>query len=311
MVNRLLLLVMIVWGSPVMTELDAQSDTIPLIKMNSGHLSVDVRLQNVIDAKAMLESGIPFPILDSMFVVQNQKKLNVQLVPSEISMNLNGRKMRCYYQTTDTISVNSQIHTGITLIGNLASRGIDMMYPIQSFINPADSGSCIVELDIQNLFMRHITNKELAGIKNKYRELDIKKDELGNMYSLDTELSVRDTMGRNTILNATFIPDLGNVMFLALFESHPDVKSFIHNTNIQLQKGYNSKGQPLPVKVMSVYECTFGKEEKFSNVTFITTPFYTQLKSDGFLGLDFLRRFNVILDFQHNKFYLKRIHKEN
>ena len=76
----------------------------------------------------------------------------------------------------DTISVNSQIHTGITLIGNLASRGIDMMYPIQSFINPADSGSCIVELDIQNLFMRHITNKELAGIKNKYRELDIKKD---------------------------------------------------------------------------------------------------------------------------------------
>ena len=70
-----------------------------LIKMNSGHLSAHVRLQNVIDAKAMLESGIPFPILDSMFVVQNQKKLNVQLVPSEISMDLNGRKMRCYYQT--------------------------------------------------------------------------------------------------------------------------------------------------------------------------------------------------------------------
>ena len=143
-----------------------------------------------------------------------------------------------------------------------------MMYPIQSFINPADSGSCIVELDIQNLFMRHITNKELAGIKNKYRELDIKKDELGNMYSLDTELSVRDITGRNTILNGSFIPDLGNVMFLALFESHPDVKSFIHNTNIQLQKGYNPKGQPLPVKVMSVYECTFEKEEKFSNVHF-------------------------------------------
>ena len=99
MVNRLLLLVMIVLGSPVMTELNAQSDTIPLIKMNSGHLSAHVRLQNVIDAKAMLESGIPFPILDSMFVVQNQKKLNVQLVPSEISMDLNGRKMRCYYQT--------------------------------------------------------------------------------------------------------------------------------------------------------------------------------------------------------------------
>ena len=211
----------------------------------------------------------------------------------------------------DTISVNSQIHTGITLIGNLASRGIDMMYPIQSFINPADSGSCIVELDIQNLFMRHITNKDLAGIKNKYRELDIKKDELGNMYSLDTELSVRDITGRNTILNGSFIPDLGNVMFLALFESHPDVKSFIHNTNIQLQKGYNPKGQPLPVKVMSVYECTFEKEEKFSNVTLITTPFYTQLKSDGFLGLDFLRHFNVIFDFQNDKFYLKRTHKGN
>ena len=139
----------------------------------------------------------------------------------------------------------------------------------------------------------------------------MENDELGKMYSFNSKLSVRDTTGRETVLDGKFIPDLGNVMFLALFENHPDVSDFIHRTNIQLQQGYNKKGVPLPVKVMPVYESVLGDKEMFSNITFITTPFYTQLKSDGFLGLDFLKHFNVIFDFTNNKFYMKRVYNGN
>lgn len=291
--------------------INAQSDTIRLMKMNSGHLSAHVTLQNNIDANIMLESGIPFPILDSIFVFQNRDKMNIQIAPSEISMNFNGRKVRCYHQTSDTIFVNYQIHTGITLIADLASRGIDMMCPIQAFVTPTDSASCIVELDIQRKFMRYMPYSELSLKKGQYEKFNMKNDELGKMYSFNSKLSVRDTTGRETVFDGKFIPDLGNVMFLALFENHPDVGDFIHRTNIQLQQGYNKKGLPLPVKVMPVYESVLGEKEVFSNITFITTPFYTQLKSDGFLGLDFFKHFNVIFDFSHNKFYMKRVYYGN
>lgn len=288
----------------------AQSDTIRLMKMKSGHLAASVMLQNKVEAKAMLESGIPFPILDSTFVFQNKEQMNIRIVPSEISMNFNGRKMRCYHQTTDTIFLNDRIYTGVTLIADLASRDIDMMYPVQSFVNPADSGSCIVELDIKNLFMRGITRSELGRVKEKYKLFRIQDDEYGKMYSLEAKLEIRDTARVSVVLNGRFIPDLGNVMFLALFENHPKVKEFIHNTNIRLQQGYDKKGQLLPMKVMLVPKCIFDDDEIFSDVVFITTPFYTQLKSDGFLGLDFLRRFSVIIDYGDNKFYIRRIEKE-
>lgn len=287
--------------------LNAQSDTIRLVKMNSGHLAAYIKLQNSIDAKIMLESGIPFPILDSIFVFRNKENMNIQIDPSEISMNFNGRKLRCYHQTSDTIFVNHQMRTGTTLIADLSSRGIDMMYPIQAFVNPIDFASCIVELDIQRKFMRYISGRELSSIESQYEKFDMDNDELGKMYSFNSKFSVRDSTGRETVLDGRFIPDLGNVMFLALFENHSDVSDFIRCTNIQLQQGYNKKGMPLPVKVMPVYESVLGDKEMFSNITIITTPFYTQLKSDGFLGLDFLKHFNVVFDFSNNKFYLKRI----
>lgn len=288
------------------SSLNAQSDTIRIEKMNSGHFSARVLLQKSIDTRIMLESGIPFPILDSTFVSGNKKKININIIPGNISMNLSGKKVRCYHQTTDTLFINGQIHTDTTLIANLSRTDIDMLYPIQSFINPIDS-SRIIELDISGSFMRYMSHNELSQVKEQYKTFNMQNEDYGRMYSFETLLSVTDTMGKISKLKARFIPDLGNPMFLALFENHPDVKDFIQATSIKLQQGYNKAGKPMPLKVMPVIECAFDNDEKFSDVVFITTSTYSNLKSDGFLGLDFLRRFNVIFDFGDKKIYLKRI----
>ncbi len=284
----------------------AQSDTIRLEKLSTGHRAACLTLQHKLPLKAMLESGIPFPILDSTFVFQNSALLNLSLKPSEISMNLNGEKIRCYYQTEDTVFLNRQIYTGITLIANLRSRGIDMMYPVQTFCTPEDNiPSCIIELNLKRNYMRQLTRKELSFIQHQYSELTLRKGDYGKMYNLEAEFAIKDKTGKIATLRGKFIPDLGNIIFLALFENHPNVKDFIQNTAIPIQQGLNKKGQPMPVKAMHIKEGVFNKKVPFSNVVFMITPHFTQLESDGFLGLDFLRHFDVIFDFSNHRFYFK------
>lgn len=286
-------------------QLQAQSDPITIRKDKGNHLHAWMVLQQKQMVRVMLESGIPFPILDSTFVFNKLEKLGFKLVPSSISMNLNGNKLRCFYEINDTVYLNNHYYKGKTLVANLSPVGIEMMYPIQTFVNGTDSESCILEMDIEKESIRFLTRKELQAKKAEYHLFKMEKIEPGNLYVISSSLSVQDTTGQTSSLEGRFLLDLGNSMFLFLLEKNPKTREFLKTSVVKPQRGYSPDGKPSPMQVMVIPEGQFDKEINFSNVLVGVTPFL-RMNCEGILGVKFFEQFPVIFDFGDQRFYLKK-----
>lgn len=286
-------------------QLKAQSDPIAIRKDKGNHWYASMVLQQKQEVRVMLESGIPFPILDSTFVFNNLEKLGFKPLASSISMNLNGNRLRCFYEINDPVYLNNHYYKGKTLVADLSPKGIEMMYPIQTFVNGADSGSCILEMDIQKQSLRFLTRKELQAQKEGYRLFKMDKIAPGNLYVITSSLSIQDTTGRTSSLEGRFLLDLGNSLFLFLLEKNPKTSEFLKTSVVQPQPGYSPDGKPSPLQVMVIPEGRFGKEIYFSNVLVGVTPLL-RMNCEGILGMKFFEQFPVIFDFGSQRFYLKK-----
>lgn len=285
-------------------QLQAHSDTIAIRKDKGNHLHASMVLQQKQEVRVMLESGIPFPMLDSTFVFNNLKKLGFKPIPSSISMNLNGKRLRCFYEINDTVYLNNSYYKGKTLIANLSSRKIEMMYPIQTFVNSTDSGSCILEMDIEQQFLRFLTKEELQAKKAAYHLFKMEKIEPGEMYIISSSLFIQDTTGHTSSLEGRFLLDLGNSMFLFLLEKTPKTREFLKTSVVKPQRGYSSDGKPSPLQAMVIRRGRFD-DINFSDVLIGITPFL-KMNCEGILGIKFFEQFPVIFDFGSRRFYLKK-----
>lgn len=134
---------------------------IPLKKGKSRHLHANLILQNKLPVRGMIESGVPILVMDSTFVFNHLDDLNISLVESKATLNLAGNKYKCTHITNDTIFVNGLFYKGKTVIANIASKKIDIMYPIHLFGDLNDANSKIMELNISSKYMMPLTRQEL------------------------------------------------------------------------------------------------------------------------------------------------------
>lgn len=202
----------------------------------SKHLYADFILQKKFPVKAMIESGIPFLVLDSTFVFDHMKELSISLVESNNVLNLAGNRFVCRYITNDTIYLNNLYYKGKVLITDLTSKGVEAMYPIHTFRNPDDANSQIIELDISSKYITPLTREELKMKKSKYKKFPMRNDGYGEMYAIDSKLEVLSSASKRYYsLQGDFLLDLGNASFLFLLDQHPKYQEFISNSDFKLQ----------------------------------------------------------------------------
>ena len=286
--------------------LSAQSvDRKIIVKMGkSRHLYANLILQNKLPMRGMIESGVPVLVLDSTFLFTHLDDLNISLVESKATLNLAGNKYKCTHITNDTIFVNGLFYKGKTVIANMASKKIDIMYPIHLFGDLNDANSKIMELNISSKYMMPLTRQELELKKSKYKKYPMRNDGYGNMYAIDSELKVASNSKYYYSLEGDFLLDLGNASFLFLLEQHPAYKEFINNSNIELRQGNDNQGRKIPVKGFLAKKC-YMADVPFYDVTIAITPQLPKFTTVGVLGLKFFEKFNVIFDFGEKILYLK------
>lgn len=272
----------------------------------SKHLYADFILQKKFPVKAMIESGIPFLVLDSTFVFNHMKELGISLVESNNVLNLAGNRFVCRYITNDTIYLNNLYYKGKVLITDLTSKGVEVMYPIHTFRNPDDANSQIIELDISSKYITPLTREELKMKKSKYKKFPMRNDGYGEMYAIDSKLEVLSSVSKRYYsLQGDFLLDLGNASFLFLLDQHPKYQEFISNSDFKLQQGRNNQGKLIPVKAFWTSKCYIA-DKSFSNVTIAITQMLPKFTTVGILGLKFFENFNVIFDFEEKTLYLRK-----
>ncbi len=271
--------------------LSAQSvDRKIIVKMGkSRHLYANLILQNKLPVRGMIESGIPVLVLDSTFVFTHLDDLNISLVELKATLNLAGNKYKCTHITNDTIFVNGLFYKGKTVIANMASKKIDIMYPIHLFGDLNDANSKIMELNISSKYMMPLTRQELELKKSKYKKYPMRNDGYGNMYAIDSELKVASNSKYYYSLEGDFLLDLGNASFLFLLEQHPAYKEFIDNSNIELRQGNDNQGRKMPVKAFLAKKKCYMADMPFYDVTIGITPQLPKFTTVGVLGLKFLK----------------------
>lgn len=285
----------------------SKSQRVNISMGSSRHIFGDYILQKKFPVKVMLESGIPYPILDSTFVFTHKDELNISLSESNLTMNFVGKKMKCPYITTDSIFLNNMYYKGQVLIADLGPER-QLMYPIHTFKNLDDADSRIIKLNISEKYIEPLTRKELEQEIKGYDKFPMKNGGYGNMYVMDSKFTILANKHYYS-MKGEFLLDLGNASFLFLMEQHPSCKTFLENSDIKVQQGRNNKGELIPVKAFWTSECRIASHS-FEDVTVAITQSLPKFTSAGVLGLKFFECFSVIFDYDENVVYLRKIKRK-
>jgi hypothetical protein len=284
-----------------------ENHKIPLEKSKSGHLFATVKLENKLTAHAMLESGIPYLMLDSAYFFSHPKMFDLNLEADAVMMNFSGQRIKCRYTTKDTIHVNDLMYVGKILIGNLQSKNKDLLLPLQKLVNPLDNMTRIYELDMEEGYLLALKRTALKEKTKKHRMYPMTNDGYKKMYAvkLKYKIFLPPLPWKEYSLKGDYLLDLGNASFLFFLAHHPDFKQFIKKAPIKIVQAKNKAGKALPFKGFYAPRNKIGKD-LFHGQSIGITPFLTKFTTVGILGLKYFQQFNVVFDFDKKHLYLKR-----
>lgn len=253
----------------------------------------------------MLESGIPYLVLDSAYVFAHQKELNLNLEVRTVTMNLSGKRIKCRYLKRDSIYINNLLYVGKILVGNLRSKNKDLLLPLQKLTNVLDNDTRIYELDMQQGYLIALSHKSLNLKRREYQNLPMTNDAYKKMYAIKQKYTLSLSSGKEYSIKGDFLLDLGNAAFLFFLTQHPAFQKFIKETPVKVVQPKNRAGKPLPLKAFYAPKSKIG-ESLFKGHTVGITSCLPRFSTVGILGLKYFQQFNVIFDFDNKRLYLKR-----
>ena len=280
----------------------SQDNTFELSKLKSGHYAFPVKLNNQLEATALLESGIPAMLVDSAFVFSNLDKLALEWMPSDKNekMNLGGRTYNITHKVKGKIAISKDvIYEGDVFVLARYNQPYDVAIPIQNLA--LKKKRSVLFLDMNNNLLKVCKAKHMANMKG-YQKLAINTDTYLNMPAIKMELRV-DIGRESTPLDGNFVIDFGNPMFLFLHDHNKNVSSWIEENNIELQKAYNKQGKVVAQAFMPK-NCTMGNID-FKSVPITITKSLPRFTSEGNLGLKFFQNVMAVFDFNKGYCYMK------
>lgn len=280
----------------------AQENIFELSKLKSGHYAFPVKLNNQLEATALLESGIPAMLVDSAFVFNNLDKLALEWMPSDKNekMNLGGRIYNITHKVKGKMAISKEvIYEGDIFVLARYNQPYDVAIPIQNLM--LKKKRSVLLLDMNNNLLKVCRAKHIADIK-EYQKMPINTDTYLNMPAIKMKLHV-DIGRESTPLDGNFVIDFGNPMFLFLHAHNKNVTNWIEENKIELQNAHNKQGKVVAQAFMPK-NCMMGNID-FKSVPITMTKALPRFTSEGNLGLKFFQNVMAVFDFNEGYCYMK------
>jgi len=256
---------------------------------DGGHLYAEVLLQDSIPARAMLESGIAFPLIDSALVWSHPDLFRLEKLDSAVRFRMAvGANYAARYKLAPGLSVSGSRSLCDTYVVDMGGRKGDLLWPLNRFTTDSAATPGIFGLDIARGRLELLAEEELPGEGGGWTAWDMTRDERSGMYCLQSSLAFVNDRGRRVAEPAELVVDLGNAMLLALFAYKPEVKKFVSRSRIQELEGRTSAGKRLPV--IRPAEVIFMDAYTFRGQPVLLLENRMRLPGHGFLGIRFFER---------------------
>lgn len=277
-------------------------DTFKLEKEN-GHYLFEANINNKINGRFLLESGIHVMLMDSLFAIGNEKDLGLDFIETKGNekMNLGGKVYNITHKANGTMRLgnNTQYKGEIFVLSNYGSY-YDLAVPIQNIYHMEDN-SRILKLDMRDFVLQVLSREQFNVESHNYTTVDIHYDTYLNMPAVRSSLSF-GIGGERYTLSGDFVLDLGNAAFLFLLKQSSVVEDFLkNNPDINWQKAYNKKGiliaEAISADQGTLCGRTFGKQ------VIAITATLPRFTSVGSIGLKFFEGNVSIFDFDESVLY--------
>lgn len=277
-------------------------DTFKLKKEN-GHYLFEASINNEINGKFLLESGIHVMLMDSLFAIGNEKDLGLDFIEikGNEKMNLGGKVYNITHKANGTMRLgnNTQYKGEIFVLSNYGSY-YDLAVPIQNIFHMEDN-SRILKLDMRDSVFQVLSRERFNTESHNYTTADIHYDTYMNMPAVRSSLSF-GIGGERYTLSGDFVLDLGNAAFLFLLKQSSVVEDFLRNNpDIKWQKAYNKKGILIAEAISADQNTLCGRT--FGKQVIAITATLPRFTSAGSIGLKFFEGNVSIFDFDESVLY--------
>lgn len=276
--------------------------TFPLVR-DGGHLYAETLLQDSIPVRVMLESGIPFTLIDSALVWSHPDCFEPRKLDRPVRFRMAaGADYTASYKLAPGLSVGGSRCLNDVFVVDLDRHKGDLLYPLNTFTTDSAALPGMFGLDIRRGELRMLAETELPESGGAWTAYDMTRDERMGMYRVAGPLTLVDDRGGRTSRPMELVVDLGNATLLALFAYKPEVKEFVSESRIRVQDATTSGGQSLRVLMPSA--TLFLDAYSFAGQPVLLLEKPMRLPGDGFLGLPFFERFSLIFDFRHARLWV-------
>ena len=273
----------------------ANAQTDPVFKMGKegGHFYFEASV-NGVNAKLMLESGVPGLMMSDAFYEAHKDALQLDVKESDMKIRYLGGIHKIKYSAQARLSMGDAIFEGEVKIVEGAT---DIKMPMQMLHHALDNSS-IVKMDLQNNELCVMSRAHLQELVKDATALDMSYNKW-RYPVVNTQLSM-DVSGHCVNVKGNFIADMGNGSLLFLNKSQEDVVKMLTENKIVLKEARNKNGkvvsEGLYADKLTICDRTY------SDVSVGVNPFKS-LEECGFLGLKFFTM-PTVFDFDNNKMYL-------
>lgn len=268
-----------------------------------GHLYGDLMLQDSVPVCAMLESGIPFPLIDSALVWEHPGLFRPEKLDEPVRVRMAaGFSLVCRYKLPRGLAAGGARSLGDTYVSDLTGRDAQFIWPLQTFTTDSLDRPGMFGLDLLHKSLHLLGGEHLPGEGDGWRVFGLRRDERTGMYRVDAKVAFTDDDGDTHAERLELIVDLGNATLLALFTSKAPVREFVGRSGIPVERVKSHRGADFDVLLPEL--TTFMDAYSFRRKLVVLLGRPTRLAGAGFLGVPFFERFRVVFDFRDSRLWL-------
>lgn len=292
-----LLLLLLATVAPVSAQRSAQVSRV------HGNLFCVLQVQDSLPLRTMLESGIPFPLIDSALVWAHPELFQPVRLESPIRFRMaSGARYEARYKLPAGLRAGDSRSLCPCYVVDLERRSEKLLYPLQTFTTDSLDAPGMFELDIRRGMLRMLREEELPATDGEWYVYEMTPDRRTGMFCVEATLTLAADTGREERSAMQLVIDLGNANLLALFTFRPQVGDFVVRSGTPRQEAESRSGRRFDVLMPS--RVTFMDAFAFEALPVLLLDAPVRLPGDGFLGVRFFERYRTIFDFRHGRLLL-------
>lgn len=291
-----------IWWLALAGTLRADAQRVLPLESERGHLFANVVLHDSLPARAMLESGIVFPLIDSALVWSHPELFRPRRLDDTVRFRMaNGARFAATHKLPPGLRVCGSRSLCDTYVVDMHRCDFDLFYPLHTFSTDTADRAGIFGLALGDGELRMLCDDELPAPGDGWTICPMLRDDKYGMYLVRIPLAMYDR-GEPDARPMDLVVDLGNANLLALFEFKPVVGDFVSRTNLPVREAATASGRSM--RIIMPAQTRFSDAFTFRNLPVLLLERPMRLPGDGFLGTRFFERFRVVFDFRHERLWL-------